>query len=226
MAYESDECSNCISADSGFPFYWIISIMQNMVCSNWTPMYRKGWKPVKFWWQNRLGGGEENSCQSLRIKPTVLGLNSNRWATTNNPHYPLYAPQSVVVTAQQTEHWLDSILSNCWLLKPVSHSHYNIKCICVFQLRQRCNKIDHYIIRVTLESMLVSKTTAGSKEQTFTSFSKSQLASKSYESWILSINCSVHWRHVVVSWPICVRLPVRNGLVNEVEFLGLITQKR
>ena len=30
----------------------------------------------------------------------------------------------------------------------------------------------------------------------------------------------------LVSCPACVHLPVRNGLVNEVEFLGLITQKR
>ena len=33
-----------------------------------------------------------------------------------------------------------------------------------------------------------------------------------------------HAQHRVVSWPARARLPARNGLVNEVEFLGLIPQ--
>ena len=32
------------------------------------------------------------------------------------------------------------------------------------------------------------------------------------------------WASKIVSCPTCVHLPVRNGLVNEVKFLGLITQ--
>ena len=35
-----------------------------------------------------------------------------------------------------------------------------------------------------------------------------------------------HPYHTLVSWPAHARLPARNGLVNEVEFLGFITRKR
>ena len=41
----------------------------------------------------------------------------------------------------------------------------------------------------------------------------------------LSMWVNVYWVVYLVSWPARARLPARNSLVNEVEFLGLITQK-